>query len=151
MAFGIFSKNKNYQQNDDSGKVASLFKKIRLNVNQTSGKTINRDFNSEPSFGQVNQNFSSIDPAQQNANHNVNSQEQFASAFSDLGFTNIVPPQNIQPQQELQSSSYDNKQVQGLSQPKTQSQKEETIYAVGPSERELKSTIITPIKLMKLI
>ena len=62
MAFGIFSKNKNYQQNDDSGKVASLFKKIRLNVNQTSGKTINRDFNSEPSFGQVNQNFSSIDP-----------------------------------------------------------------------------------------
>ena len=77
MAFGIFSKNKNYQQNDDSGKVASLFKKIRLNVNQTSSKTINRDFNSEPSFGQVNQNFSSIDPAQQNANHNVNSQEQF--------------------------------------------------------------------------
>ena len=48
MAFGIFSKNKNYQQNDDSGKVASLFKKIRLNVNQTSGKTINRDFNSGP-------------------------------------------------------------------------------------------------------
>ena len=138
MAFGIFSKNKNNQQNDDSGKVASLFKKIRLNVNQTSGKTINRDFNSEPSFGQVNQNFSSIDPAQQNANHNVNSQEQFASAFSDPGFTNIVPPQNIQPQQELQSSLYDNKQVQGLSQPKTQSQNEETIYAVGPSERELK-------------
>ena len=138
MAFGIFSKNKNYQQNDDSGKVASLFKKIRLNVNQTSGKTINRDFNSEPSFGQVNQNFSSIDPAQQNANHNVNSQEQFASAFSDPGFTNIVPPQNIQPQQELQSSLYDNKQVQGISQPKTQSQNEETIYAVGPSERELK-------------
>ena len=80
MAFGIFSKNKNNQQNDDSGKVASLFKKIRLNGNQPSGKTINRDFDSEPSFGQVNQNFSSIDPAQQNANHNVNSQEQFASA-----------------------------------------------------------------------
>lgn len=138
MAFGIFSKNKNNQQNDDSGKVASLFKKIRLNGNQPSGKTINRDFDSEPSFGQVNQNFSSIDPAQQNANHNVNSQEQFASAFSDPGFTNIVPPQNIQLQQELQSSLYDNKQVQGLSQPKTQSQKEETIYAVGPSERELK-------------
>lgn len=34
MAFGIFSKNKNNQQNDDSGKVASLFKKIRLNGNQ---------------------------------------------------------------------------------------------------------------------
>ena len=138
MAFGIFSKNKNNQQNDDSGKVASLFKKIRLNVNQTSGKTINRDFNSEPSFGQVNQNFASIDPAQQNANQNVNSQEQYASAFSDPGFTNIVPPQNIQPQQEPQSSLYDNHQVQGLSQPKTQAQKEETIYAVGPSERELK-------------
>lgn len=138
MAFGIFSKNKNNQQNDDSGKVASLFKKIRLNVNQTSGKTINRDFNSEPSFGQENQNFASIDPAQLNANQNVNSQEQFASAFSDPGFTNIVPPQNIQPQQEPQSSLYDNHQVQGLSQPKTQAQKEETIYAVGPSERELK-------------
>lgn len=138
MAFGIFSKNKNNQQNDDSGKVASLFKKIRLNVNQTSGKTINRDFNSEPSFGQVNQNFASIDSAQQNANQNVNSQEQFASAFSDPGFTNIVPPQNIQTQQEPQSSLYDNHQVQGLSQPKTQGKKEETIYAVGPSERELK-------------
>lgn len=138
MAFGIFSKNKNIQQNDESGKVASLFKKIRLNVNQTSGKTINRDFNSEPSFGQVNQNFASIDPAQQNANQNVNSQDQFASAFSDPGFTNIVPPQNIQSQQEPQSSLYDNHQVQGLSQPKTQAQKEETIYAVGPSERELK-------------
>lgn len=138
MAFGIFSKNKTNQQNDDSGKVASLFKKIRLNVNQTSGKTINRDFNSEPSFGQVNQNFASIDPAQQNANQNVNSQEQYASAFSDPGFTNIVPPQNIQSQQEPQSSLYDNHQVQGLSQPKTQGQKEETIYAVGPSERELK-------------
>lgn len=138
MAFGIFSKNKNNQQNDDSGKVASLFKKIRLNVNQTSGKTINRDFNSEPSFGQVNQNFASIDPAQQNANQNVNSQEQYASAFSDPGFTNIVPPQNVQTQQETQSSLYDNHQVQGLSQPMTQAQKEETIYAVGPSERELK-------------
>lgn len=138
MAFGIFSKNKNNQQNDDSGKVASLFKKIRLNVNQTSGKTINRDFNSEPSFGQVNQNFASIDPSQQNANQNLNSQDQFASAFSDPGFTNIVPPQNIQSQQEPQSSLYDNNQVQGLSQPKTQGQQEKTIYAVGPSERELK-------------
>lgn len=138
MAFGIFSKNKNNQQNDDSGKVASLFKKIRLNVNQTSGKTINRDFNSEPSFDQVNQNFASIDPAQQNANQNVNSQDQFASAFSDPGFTNIVPHQNIQFQQEPQSSLYDNHQVQGLSQLKPQGQKEETIYAVGPSERELK-------------
>lgn len=138
MAFGIFSKNKNNQQNDDSGKVASLFKKIRLNVNQTSGKTINRDFNSEPSFGQVNQNFASIDPSLQNANQNVNTQDQFASAFSDPGFTNIVPQQNIQPQPEQQSSLYDNHEVQGLSQPKTQAQKEETIYAVGPSERELK-------------
>ena len=137
MAFGIFSKNKNYQQNDDSGKVASLFKKIRLNVNQTSGKTINRDFNSEPSFDQVNQNFASIDPAQQNANQNVNLQEQFASAFSDPGFTNIIPPQNFESQQQS-ASDFDLSNTQGLSQPKTQAREEETIYAVGPSERELK-------------
>ena len=137
MAFGIFSKNKNNQQNDDSGKVASLFKKIRLNVNQTSGKTINRDFNSEPSFDQVNQNFASIDPAQQNANQNVNLQEQFASAFSDPGFTNIIPPQNFESQQQS-ASDFDLSNTQGLSQPKTQAREEETIYAVGPSERELK-------------
>lgn len=136
MAFGIFSKNKNNQQNEDSGKVASLFKKIRLNVNQTSGKTINRDFDSEPSFGQVNQNYASIDPTQGNPSQNVNSQDQFASAFSDPGFTNIVPPQNLEP--KLQTSDFDLSNSQGLSQPNTQTHEEETIYAVGPSERELK-------------
>ena len=136
MAFGIFSKNKNNQQNEDSGKVASLFKKIRLNVNQTSGKTINRDFDSEPSFGQVNQNYASIDPTQCNPSQNVNSQDQFASAFSDPGFTNIVPPQNLESQQ--QTSDFDLSNSQGLSQPNTQTHEEETIYAVGPSERELK-------------
>ena len=137
MAFGMFSKNKKNQQNEDSGKVASLFKKIRLNVNQTSGKTINRDFDSEPSFGQVNQNYSSIDPAQANLNQNANPQEQFASAFSDPGFTNIVPPQNFESQQQS-ASDFDLSNTQGLSQPKTQVREEETIYAVGPSERELK-------------
>ena len=136
MAFGIFSKNKNNQQNEDSGKVASLFKKIRLNVNQTSGKTINRDFDSEPSFGQVNQNYASIDPTQGNPGQNVNSQDQFSSAFSDPGFTNIVPPQNLE--QKLQTSDFDLSNSQGLSQPNTQTHEEETIYAVGPSERELK-------------
>ena len=137
MAFGVFSKNKNNQQNDDSGKVASLFKKIRLNGNQPSGKTINRDFDSEPSFGQVNPNYSSIDPTQSNNNQNVNSQEQFASAFSDPGFTNIIPPQNFESQQQS-ASDFDLSNTQGLSQPKTQAREEETIYAVGPSERELK-------------
>lgn len=137
MTFGMFSKNKKNQQNEDSGKVASLFKKIRLNGNQPSGKTINRDFDSEPSFGQVNPNYSSIDPTQSNNNQNVNSQEQFASAFSDPGFTNIIPPQNFESQQQS-ASDFDLSNTQGLSQPKTQAREEETIYAVGPSERELK-------------
>lgn len=158
MAFGIFSKNRNTKENADSRKVASLFKKIRLNVNQPSGKTINRDFSSEPNFGQANQSYapfgevnggSSVHNSAQNyedsinlQNSAINPESQYSSAFSDPGFTNISK-ENLQPplNPDLKSNpgqANTNGANQKESSYQTPPQDEEVVYAVGPSERELK-------------
>lgn len=159
MAFGIFSKNRNTKENDDSGKVAYLFKRIRLNVNQPSGKTINRDFGSEPNFGQVNENYASFGAhdnrastqtfaqTQNGQNPAFNPDEQYSSAFSDPGFTNIAPENLQSPLNTDNPSDFINSNIQSdtsksasLHQPlhQTPLQDDEPHYAIGPSERELK-------------